>query len=179
MAQAICLAELNSIAKGIEVADYMIKAAQVEIIRCSTICPGKYVIIVSGDVSDVKIAMKEVEEKSAHYLVDSLLIPNVHEQLIPALTMTNAVEENSAVGVIECFSVATAILAADTAVKAANISLIEIRMGLAIGGKGLVTMCGTVSDVKAAIAAATSQNGLFLNSTIIPRVDPAIFNSLL
>ncbi len=179
MAQAICLIELNSIAKGIEVADYMVKAAQVEIIRCSTICPGKYVIIVSGSTSDVKIALKEGEEKSAHYLVDSLIISNIHEQLIPALTITNDVQENSAVGVIEFYSVASAIVAADTAIKAANITLIEVRMGFAIGGKGLVTLCGEVADVKAAIATVTAQNGLFVNSTIIPRIDPKIFNSLL
>jgi TorA maturation chaperone TorD len=53
------MVELNSIAKGIETCDYMVKAAQVELIRSSTVCPGKYLILIAGDTGDVRAAMKE------------------------------------------------------------------------------------------------------------------------
>ncbi len=179
MAKAIGMIELNSIAKGVEVADYMVKAASVDIIRCSTICPGKYVVIICGDTGDVKVAMKEGENRSEHNLVDSLIIPSVHPQLIPAISMTNTVEKNGAIGVLEYYSVASAIVAADIAAKAANITLIEVRIGFAIGGKGFVTLCGDVGDVKAAVSAATSQTDLLVNSVVIPRPDPKVFDSLL
>ena len=59
MSKAIGMVELSSIAKGIETSDYMVKAAQVDLLRSSTVCPGKYVVIVGGDTGDVKAAMQE------------------------------------------------------------------------------------------------------------------------
>lgn len=115
MGKAIGMVELSSIARGIETSDFMVKAAQVDLIRSSTVCPGKYIIIVGGDTGDVKAAMEEGLAKGGAYVVDSLRISNVHEQLIPALTGTVAVESPGAVGVLEFYSVASAILAADEA----------------------------------------------------------------
>ena len=54
MGKAICMLELSSIARGIETSDYMIKAAQVSLLRSSTVCPGKYMIIVGGDTGAVR-----------------------------------------------------------------------------------------------------------------------------
>lgn len=179
MGIAIGMIELTSIAKGIEVADYMVKAAQVDVIKCSTICPGKYVIIVAGDTGNVQASMKEGEACSEHFLVDTLLISNIHPQVIPAIAMTNTVEKKGAIGVLEYYSVASAILAADEAVKAANITLIEVRIGYAIGGKGFVTMCGDVGDVRAAVEAAKNSTDLLVNAVVIPRPDPKIFDSVL
>lgn len=59
MANAIGMVELTSIARGIETSDFMVKAAQVELIRSSTVCPGKYIIIIAGDTGDVKASMAE------------------------------------------------------------------------------------------------------------------------
>ncbi len=179
MAKAIGMIELNSIAKGVDVADKMLKSANVELIRASTICPGKYVIIISGDTGDVKTAMAHGELQSEHFLVNKLLIPSIHPQLIPAISMTNQIEKKSAVGVLEYYSVASAIVAADIAAKAANITLIEVRIGFAIGGKGFVTLCGDVGDVDAAVKAATAQTELLVNAVVIPRADPKLFETLL
>lgn len=88
MRHAIGMVELNSIARGIETCDFMVKAAQVELLRASTICPGKYVVIVGGGVGDVTASMREGTAHAAEHLVDKLLISNVHEQLIPAVFMT-------------------------------------------------------------------------------------------
>lgn len=179
MGKAIGMVELSSIARGIETSDYMVKAAQVDLIRSSTICPGKYVVIVAGDTGDVKAAMKEGLARGGAYVVDSLRISNVHEQLIPALGGTVSVEYPGAVGVIEFYSVASAILAADEAAKAANITLIEVRIGFAIGGKGFVTLTGDVGAVRAAVEAACQNRELYVESTVIPRPSPQVFQSLL
>lgn len=179
MGKAIGMVELSSIAKGIETSDYMVKAAQVDLIRSSTVCPGKYIVIVAGDTGGVKASMREGIEHAGAYLVDSLLIPNVHEQLIPALSGTITVDKPGAVGVIEFYSVASAIQAADEAAKAAQITLIEVRIGYAIGGKGFVTLTGDVGAVRAAVAAASRERELYVGSTVIPRPAPAVFQSLL
>lgn len=92
MATAIGMVELTSIARGIETCDYMVKAAQVDLLRSSTVCPGKYMIIVGGETGDVRAAMAEGIKRGGELVVDTLMLPNVHEQLIPAISMTNQVD---------------------------------------------------------------------------------------
>ena len=53
MRLAIGMVELNSIARGIETCDYMVKAAQIQLLRSSTVCPGKYLILIGGETGDV------------------------------------------------------------------------------------------------------------------------------
>lgn len=179
MRAAIGMVELNSIARGIETSDYMVKAAQVELIRSSTVCPGKYLILISGDTGDVKASMAEGDKRGGECVVDTLLLPNVHPQLIPAISMTTQPPALGAVGVLEFYSVASAITAADVAAKAANITLIEVRIGYAIGGKGYVTLTGDVGAVRAAVAAAARDAQLLVGTAVIPRPAQQVFDSLL
>ncbi|MBP3311089.1 MAG: BMC domain-containing protein [Butyricicoccus sp.] len=179
MALAIGMIELSSIARGIDTCDYMVKAAQVELLRASTVCPGKYIIIVAGDTGDVRASMNEGRKRGAQFVVDELMIPNIHEQLIPAISMTNQVEVRGAVGVLEFYSIASAIIAADVAAKAANITLIEVRTGYAIGGKGFVTLTGDVGAVRAAVEAASRDAELLVGTTVIPRPAKQLFDALL
>lgn len=176
---AIGMVELNSIARGIETCDYMVKAAQVDLIRSSTVCPGKYMVLIAGDTGDVKAAMAEGIKRGGECVVDTLTLPNVHPQVIQAISMTTQVEKPGAVGVLEFYSVASAIIAADVAAKAANIALIEVRIGYAIGGKGYVTLTGDVGAVRAAVAAAEREAELLVGTTVIPRPSPKLFQSLL
>lgn len=179
MGKAIGMVELTSIARGIETSDYMAKAAQVSLLRSTTVCPGKYMIIVGGDTGAVKAAMQEGLARGAEFVVDSLLIPSVHEQLFPAISGTVEVGKPQAIGVVEFYSIASAILAADAAAKAAQITLIEVRTGYAIGGKGFVTLTGDVGAVRAAVEAAKRESELFVESTVIPRPSPQLIQSLL
>lgn len=179
MGKAIGMIELTSIARGIEVSDFMVKAAQVELLCASTVCPGKYVIIVAGQTGDVNASMSVGEKQSGECIVDKLIISSIHSQLIPAISMTNQVDSMDAVGVLEFYSVASAIIAADVAAKAADITLIEVRIGYAIGGKGFVTLTGEVGTVKAAVAAATKHAELLVDSTVIPRPSREVFESLM
>ncbi len=179
MATAIGMVELTSIARGIETCDYMVKAAQVDLLRSSTVCPGKYMIIVGGETGDVRAAMAEGIKRGGELVVDTLMLPNAHEQLIPAISMTNQVDVRGAVGVLEFYSIASAIIAADVAAKAANITLIEVRTGYAIGGKGFVTLTGDVGAVRAAVEAARKDAELLVETTVIPRPDKKLFDALL
>jgi microcompartment protein CcmL/EutN len=171
--------ELSSIARGIETCDNMVKAAQVDLLRASTVCPGKYMIIISGNTGYVRASMKEGKIRGAQFVVDELMIPNIHEQLIPAISMTNPVEARGAVGVLEFYSIASAIVAADVAAKAANVTLIEVRTGYAIGGKGFVTLTGDVGAVRAAVEAASKNAELLVGTTVIPRPAKQTFDALL
>lgn len=179
MGNAIGMIELTSIARGVMTCDSMLKAASVSLVRASTVCPGKYMIIVAGDTGAVRASMEDGKKQGGEYIVDTLFIPNVHQEVIPAITGTNEIQEKGAVGVIEFYSVASAINAADIAAKAANVSLMEVRIGYAIGGKGFVSLTGDVGAVKAAISAAEKSSELYVESTVLPRPEPRLFEALL
>ena len=51
---SIGMVELSSIARGIETIDRMLKAAEVELVLARTICSGKYVVLVAGDLHMVE-----------------------------------------------------------------------------------------------------------------------------
>lgn len=179
MTNAVGMIELNSIARGIEVCDFMIKAAQVKVLRSSTVCPGKYIVVIGGETGAVDASMNEGLSRSGANAVDTLYIPNINKQVMPAIYMVNPVAKLGAVGVLEFYSIASAITAADIAAKAANITLIEVRMGCAIGGKGMVTLTGDVGAVREAIDAAKKVTELMVGSTIIPKPSPKLLENLL
>lgn len=179
MGEAIGMIELSSIARGIEVSDQMVKVSNVDLVKASTVCPGKYIVIVGGSTSDVKTSMTKGLNQAGEYYVDSMVIPNIHSQLIPAIGLTNQVESFGAIGVMEFYSVASGIHAADIAAKAANVTLIEVKIGYAIGGKGVVLLTGDVAAVQTAVSAAASEAELLLSTTVIPRPSPKILQTLL
>lgn len=55
MRKAVGFVEIKSIPVGIQTADEMVKAGNVELLLSTPICPGKYVIIVGGHVGPVKL----------------------------------------------------------------------------------------------------------------------------
>lgn len=179
MGEAIGTIEFSSIARGIEVSDLMVKVSNVDLVKASTVCPGKYIVIVGGSTSDVKTSMKKGLDCAGEYYVDSLMIANIHSQLIPAVGLTNPVPDYGALGVMEFYSVASAIRAADIAAKAASVTLIEVKIGYAIGGKGVVLLTGDVAAVQTAIDAAVGETELLLSTTVIARPSEKIFQSLL
>ena len=123
--------------------------------------------------------MTEGSKIGGPYVVDTLLIPNINEQVIPAISMTNQVTDRDAIGILEFYSIASAITAADVAAKAADVTLIEVRIGYAIGGKGFVTLTGDVGAVRAAVAAAKENAELLVNTSIVPRPANQLFDALL
>ena len=104
------------------------------------------------------MALKTAVSVGEGSVVDNTIIANVHEDVIKAMSMTTDVKLAGALGVMEFFSVTAAIYAADSAAKAADVKLIEIRTGYGIGGKSYVTMTGSVSAVNAAVSAGINND---------------------
>ncbi|NLM03898.1 MAG: BMC domain-containing protein [Clostridiales bacterium] len=182
MIRTIGLIELNSIVRGIEITDAMIKAAEVELILSNSICPGKYIVLIAGDVGAVKSSIAVGLEIGGEYVVDDLILPSVHPQLIKAINGATEVTDLNAIGAMEFFSIATSIVAADTAAKAALVDLIHVRLGFAIGGKSYVVLSGDVSAVNSAIEAGArvgQENGMLINKVVIPSPRKELFDKLL
>jgi microcompartment protein CcmL/EutN len=75
-----------------------------------------------------------------------------------------------------------AVIAADACVKAAEVQLIEVRLGRGMGGKSFVLLTGDVAAVEAAVRAAESleeAEGMMSKSVVIPSPHPDLIKSLL
>ncbi len=182
MITTVGLIELNSIAKGIETTDCMIKAAQVQLLFSKAACPGKFIVLVAGDVGAVKASVQAGMQCAGHFMVNHLVVSSVHPQLIPAINGTREVQSRDALGVMEFFSIASAITCADAAAKAAQIELIEMRLGMGIGGKSFVTLCGSVSAVQAAVEAGleeAQEKGHVISNCVIPSPSEELFHQLI
>lgn len=172
MHRAIGMIESQSIATGILMADAMLKASDVEVLASGTVCPGKHTTLIGGEVAAVQNSIDVGRRLGAGHVVDSFVIPNVHDSIFPAIRGGVVwPSELRSVGVIESFSIASLIQAADTAAKTAEVTLIDLRLGLAIGGKAFVTMMGDVAAVQAAVdagAAGLEAQGLLVSKVVIP-----------
>jgi microcompartment protein CcmL/EutN len=173
--QAVGMIEFNSIALGIEAADAMLKAAQAAPLIVKTICPGKFVVAVHGDVASTRAAVNAGLAMAEGAIVDHFLIPNISPEVISALSCTNEHTPGGAVGVIETYSAASAVVAADTAVKSARVNLIEVRLAMGLGGKAICLLSGDIAAVQSAVAAgseAVGDSGLLVRKVVIPGISP-------
>ena len=57
MSKAIGMIEFKTTSTGVTAADAMVKTSEVEIVEAQTVCPGKYIAIITGDLSAVKAAV--------------------------------------------------------------------------------------------------------------------------
>lgn len=178
---ALGMIETNSIPAGIEAGDAMLKAANVSLVLAQAVCAGKYIVTVSGSVAAVKASVASGVEIAGSALVDSIVIPNVHEQVIKAMGACSETDVTGALGIVETFSLASAVICADTAVKASNISLIEIRLGRGLGGKSFFTLIGDVASVRFAVQSAENleeTKGMVARTVVIPSPHPDILQAI-
>ena len=180
--EAIGILESNSLAKGIEAADAVLKAADTALLYAKPVCPGKYTILFYGDVAAVSASLDAGAAVIDAHLVDSVVIPRIHPQVIQAISLSTAPDGVNAVGVMEFFSVTAAVYAADAAAKAADVTLLDVRLGVGIGGKSFAVLTGEVAAVEEAVRcgmAAGEEKGLAVTSTVIPSPRKEIFDTLL
>ncbi len=179
---AIGLIELSSIAAGFQVSDTMLKAGNVRLLLSRSICSGKYMVLIGGDTAAVTSAVAAGAEAADGCLIDQFVISNVHREVFTALGRTTPVETEGALGVLESFNVAKLIEGADVAAKAAAVTLLEIRLAMALGGKAFVAMTGDVASVQAAIAAGRqviADAGVLVNAVVISRPHPDVYRELI
>ncbi|MEI8216224.1 MAG: BMC domain-containing protein [Eubacteriales bacterium] len=182
MKKSIGMIEYRSIAKAIESTNAMLKSANVELILSNPVCPGKYITLINGEVGAVESAMKVGKAVGGIFVVDDYIIPNVSEKIFPALSGTTSLDVIGSIGVIETMSAVSSIIAADIAVKAANVELIEIRMARGLGGKGFMTMTGELSSVRSAVESCEDklkESGCIIAAVIIASPTKEVIASLL
>jgi microcompartment protein CcmL/EutN len=83
---------------------------------------------------------------------------------------------------MEFFSVMSSIAAADTAVKAARVEIVDLRLGTGIGGKSFVVVTGDPASVNSAVEAASRpmlDSGMLVNKIVIANPRKELIESLL
>ena len=87
MLETIGFLELNSIAKGVEAADLILKTAEVDLIFAKAGCPGKYYVVLTGEVAAVREAIEcGIHTENAEGMeVSHVVIPNPRKEIFDSL----------------------------------------------------------------------------------------------
>ncbi len=181
MGKALAMAEFMTVSTGIRAADMMIKTAEVKVIEAEVVCPGKYIVLIEGDLSAVKASVDTVKAAFPDKLIDSFVLGNPHKSIFPAIYGTTEVEDKRALGVLETYSAASIIMAADIAAKTSIVDLIELRIARGMCGKSYMLITGEVAAVEAAIERAKAEvadGTMFLDSSVIANPDDKLWNTI-
>jgi microcompartment protein CcmL/EutN len=177
--KSIGLIEVSSVAVGYLVQDTMLKAGSIHLLLARSICSGKYLIVVSGDVTSVQAAVLAGAAAAGPSLIERRQIASVHPDVLGAISNSVEIDPKQlrAVGVVETFSAASIVEAADAAIKAANITLLRVHLAMALGGKGFALMAGDVSSVQEAVAVAANvaaADGVLVGKGVIAAPSPEL-----
>jgi len=173
------LVESRTIAAGVFLADQMVKAADVKLIRASTICAGRYFIQISGSRSAVETAVASAAN-SDYSLVGTFVISNVHPDLLHGVGKGRDIPPGDAIGVVECKTVSAGVIAADQALKKTATQLFKFVIGSGISGKSYFILHGDIAEVEEAVAAAAAAHDRYiLETVVIPSPDKAVIDALL
>ena len=182
MAKAIAMVEYQTVAVGVTAADTMLKTADVELVEAEVVCPGKYIVLISGELSAVKAAVESSKTQYPEKLIDSFVLGNPHPSIFPAIYGSTDVKDTRALGVVETYSAASIIVAADIAAKTSIVDLIELRIAKGMCGKSYMYMTGEVSAVNAAVEKVKrdiKESGMFLDCSVIASPDKKLWESIL
>jgi len=161
--------------------DQLLKAADVELIEALTVCPGKFLAMFKGELSAVNAATQSVVLTYGEHIIDSFVLGNPHESIFSALYGATSTDCMRSLGILETFSAAAIVVAADTAAKTADVMLVEIRVARGMCGKSYLLLTGEVAAVQAAIDSArtiTGENGMLLDCAVIPKPDSQLWESI-
>lgn len=170
MEYSVGILELKSIARGIQACDDALKSAGIHLISAQPVCPGKFELVITGELAQVEASMEKIRRDYASCVIDSALFGRIDQTVVRAMLGAQPQAKHGAIGTIETYSISSAIMAADTAVKAAAVEILELRAARGVGGKGIVFITGDLADVTAAVQAGSryaKEQGLLVGESVI------------
>jgi microcompartment protein CcmL/EutN len=182
MDPALALIEFNSIAIGIQAGDAMVKKAPIASIKAGTVQPGKYLVLITGQVAEVEESLQAGVEWGGETVIDTVFLPQVHPAVVQVIGGGRVEGAGPALGVVETNDVAATIQAADAGVKGAQVTLREIRLADGLGGKAFCLFQGDVQDVEAAVEIGVDSlpdPTVLVNQVVIPQLHPEMGDNLL
>ncbi len=185
--------ELSSIAQGVLALDAMLKESPIRVADARAASPGKYLILIVGEVDEVSRALSVGIETAGEHALDDLLLPQTHEELRNFLTAGDSdrptksapttrwseysAEDLPALGIIETYGAPSLLGAVDTALKTAETRLIDLHLLAGIGGKATAILAGDLESVRVGVEAGACHaldRKALANQVVVPRPDPAM-----
>jgi microcompartment protein CcmL/EutN len=151
--EAVAVIETSSIARGFVALDALVKKAPVTVKLARPVSPGKLVLLFGGDLEVTRESWQAALEIAGSDVVDELFLPGAHGALLGAVDGALAAAPGDAVGIVEMNTVASAVHAADVALKAVEVAVLKMQLAVGVGGKGWFTLAGELGDVAAALDA--------------------------
>lgn len=170
----MALLEFKTIAAGVLASDLVLKCSPIALLRCGTIHPGRFLILIGGSVASTQEAFESGKElgESMGSLSGSIFLGDVHPNLHDAVLGTRRDLTGDSLAVVETRSSPALLAAVDAAIKSTPVVLSEVRLGDDLGGHALALMSGDLSDVEVALDICSDRAGeQLLARTLLPRLD--------
>ena len=151
----LAVVEFKSIARGIYTTDAMLKAAEVNLVLATTLCPGKYLTIVEGETSAVESSLKIADEIGGRHVFSSEAVNAISVKVIDAINGRLQSSADGAIAIIESMQMAHLICSADEVVDAVDIEFVDFRLSRGCGVNGFYIFSGELSSVNEGAKAAS------------------------
>ncbi len=178
MESSIGLFEFYSISDGLKMTDILLKSSNVHIHKNEIICPGKYALLIKGDLKAVSNAVSRAKSEKMTSMIKAELIPDISDKVFEGLNKNIDELNADAVGVLETKNYVISLVLADLMVKSARITILKILDRLGIVGKGIIIYSGSTSQVDSAhncaIGSKYAEN--IVASNTINKPDSNFFN---
>jgi microcompartment protein CcmL/EutN len=170
----IFVAEFKSVSRGIMVTDSMVKSTEVSIVQASSLCPGKYLAILEGELSALISADKIAEEQGGRHLFSSFTVGGIDQKIIEAIGGDLAEASSDSIGIVEGPHMADLINSSDIAVDSAEVDFLEYRLARGCGVNSFYIITGVLSAVNEAVDNASrflGERGSLIAFRIVPAPD--------
>ncbi len=173
--------DLQHLPAGLAALDAVCKEATVDVLFAGDIDPGRFLIVLSGELADVEVALHKGIVDAAESLLESLLLPQAHARLHAGLRGQLAdpqqiLNDEQALGTLHAHTPLSLLAAVDRALKVADVTLLRLRFASELAGQGHAVLAGEQFDVEAALLAAQSglPQGVTLQTRLIARPAPEV-----
>ena len=146
----IAVVEIKSIARGVTVTDGMVKAARISILLATSLCPGKYLTIIEGELDALDSAVKIAEKLGGRHIFSSVIIGRLNARVFEAIGGKH-IDALNALGIIESMHIADLINSADIAVDSAEVDFVEFRLARGCGVNSFYIITGDISSVSESV----------------------------
>ncbi len=161
----------------------MLKSANVQLLLCRTLCPGKFLLMLGGDVGAVQQAIAAGTARAGEMLVDSPVLANIHPSVLPAISGLNVVGQRQAAGIVETSERGGVHQRRRPRGESGQRHpRVRVHMAFGIGGKCYMVVAGDIADVDNAVTVASDsagEKGLLVHRAVIPRPHDALWQQLM
>jgi len=169
---AIALLEYETLAAGLRATDLMLKKAPIALVKCGSIHPGRYLVLIGGTVASTIEAHHEglmVETP-----IDDVLLPDIHPEVYEALLGRREMPAGDGLGVLETDDSCALLRAADAVMKGVEVQVVEIRLAEDLHGRALLLISGSLAELESALDLAETCEGVrahVRSRAVLPRLD--------